>query len=139
MAFEGGEESELTEATPELTEDAENCGVEVASAEFCTRWSKITPLICGALLVTAGIVVFQWVGWVLGATWGSAGSRWLERSGPSDGFLAGPGAFFVITAVVVIEGLRGRGYKRWLLLAIGPLVGIVAAKALEIWFFVGPR
>lgn len=139
MAVEDGTESELTEETSELSEDAHDPGVEVARAEASNRWSKITPLVCGALLVIAGIVVFEWAGWMLGATWGSAGSRWLERSGPPDGFMAGPGVFFAITAVVVIKGLRGRGYKRWLLLAVGPLVGIVAAKALEIWFFAGPR
>lgn len=139
MAFEDGEESELAEGAAESTADASEPRVEVSSTEASDRWSKIVPLVCGALLVAAGIVVFEWAGWMLGATWGSAGSRWLEGTVPSDGFMAGPGAFFAITAVVVIEGLRGRGYKRWLLLALGPLVGIVAAKALAIWFFAGPR
>lgn len=134
MEFEDGEEVELAEERPELAPATDEPGIAISSDGPSDRWSKIAPLICGALLVTTGIVVFQWTGWTLGVTGESVGSRWLERPGPADGFMAGPGVFFAITAAAVIEGLRGRGYKRWLLLVIGPLAGILAAKTLGIWF-----
>lgn len=146
MELEHEEPRELCEdpEAPELLDGAEERGMEIQRAAKPERLKIVAPLILSTLVLAAGIAVFRWTGWEF-----TTGSPDACRPGaeayysicysPFGRLLFGPGLFLAATAAAGVEGVRGRHYRRWLLLSSVLVAVPIVAKFLEAWVVVGGR
>lgn len=146
MELEDKEKRELWEEqyAAGLRDAANERTMESARAAEPDRWKKVAPLMLSTLVLAVGIVVFRWMGWHFVVASGSACRYGTEAYysicySPFGWFLLGPALFFGAVIAAGIEGIRGRGYRRWLLLATVLVVVPIAAKFLELLAVVSGR
>lgn len=140
MEFEDREHSELCDEARalEAAEAAAGVAIESPIGVASDRWPKIAAVMFGTLIAAAGVLLFHWMRWMAPPGSGSACESRTEASylvcyGSFGGFLMGPALFIGATVAACVEGLRGRRYYRWLLLAGALLAAPIVARVLEVW------
>lgn len=116
--------------------------MEIGPAGEPDRRENVAPLILSALVLVTGIVVFRRLGWQFTVASPDACRPGAEAYysicySPFGWFLLGPAMVFSTAIAAGVEGVRGRRYRRWLLLATALVVVPIAAKFLEVWVAAG--
>lgn len=95
---------------------------------------KVTAVAACAAFALLGLLVFRWDRWGLTRAPGCGDGFVSSCLSPGLTSTLAPLAFFVAVVTAATQGMRGRGWGRWLGLAVGVLTAGALAGVIEMWF-----
>lgn len=94
---------------------------------------KVTAVAACAAFALLGLLVFRWDRWGLTPAPGCGVGFVSSCLSPRLASMLAPLAFLVADVTAATQGMRGRGWGRWLGLAAGVLTAGALAGAIEMW------